>query len=337
MKKIISFFCFIFVLYGFSSGEKKVILKELINPNGIYVNEEGSKLYISDRGTIFVYSLKNYSLLNSFGRKGEGPGEFKNGRIGKIVIIKNKIIVNSIGRLIYFNINGELIKSIKVKIVPPKLNLIPNGNDFIGIGVNFSKFNIDLCLRIFNKNFEVKKTLLKVSQFKNGKINFFSTQIALNSYTVYKNNIYALSKDGNRIDVLNRKGDRINSFYHGFKRVRINKYEKALILNEIKNTNPLKYDSFKKRIILPENFPIISKIQASSDFLYVIGNKRNIKNKKLQSFVKVFDLKGKEILEKRIELNEFKDNISLISFTNFTLYQLKEIKDEYWELIIKHL
>ena len=50
-------------------------LPEIMTPNIIAVNE--NMLYISDRYSIIVYSLDDFSVLHRFGGKGEGPREFR--------------------------------------------------------------------------------------------------------------------------------------------------------------------------------------------------------------------------------------------------------------------
>jgi hypothetical protein len=50
-------------------------LPEIMKPNIIAVNE--NKLYISNQYSIIVYSLDDFSVLHRFGRKGDGPLEFR--------------------------------------------------------------------------------------------------------------------------------------------------------------------------------------------------------------------------------------------------------------------
>jgi len=338
MKKFIILLSCIFILFEFSFGNKSIVLKELMKPSAIYVGNE--RLFISEGTSIYIYSLKNYSLINKFGKKGEGPGEFRN-TIGLIVPTNTGLIINSVGRLSYYTTGGELIKSFRTGIIPPQFNYFPVKDKFVGISMNFKQLNSYFCVSIFDKEFNRQKQLLKIQQTKNGKIFFFAPQIAINSYFVYENKIYILSKNNSAIDILNYKGDKLKSFKHGFKKTKFNKKEKQIFLKLLnKSIKSMKKLSFnlKDNIMLPEYYPIITKLKVSNKIIYILGRKRNKENGKLQSIIRVFNLEGKKILENDINLN-FLDNTErvLITFDNFIFYKLKENENEEWILYIKHL
>ena len=59
----------------FFHAKRVTIFKELLKPNRIYLDQD--RIYITERTKVFVYSLKDYKLINTFGKQGEGPGEFK--------------------------------------------------------------------------------------------------------------------------------------------------------------------------------------------------------------------------------------------------------------------
>ncbi len=336
MKKTGILMVLILVLLTSLIHSKQIILKELMKPSAIYVGNE--RIYISEGTSIFIYSLKNDTLINKFGKHGEGPGEFKNA-IGKIVLTNNKVIVNSVGSLSYYSKDGELIKSIKTGIIPPQFNFFPIKDKFVGIAMDMKRLNSYFCVSVFDKEFNRQKELLKVQQTKNGKVFVFSPLMALNSYFVYENNIYILGENNSEIDVLNYKGDKINSFKHGFKKIKVNKKEKLKfleLLNGHKSLNKIKID-ISNSIVLPEYYPEISSLMISDKMIYVVGRKRR-KNRELSIVLQIFDLKGKIIVENDINLDGLdKTERILMTFDNFTLYQLKENENEEWILHIKHL
>jgi hypothetical protein len=87
-------------------------LPEIMKPNIIAVN--GNKLYISDQYTIIVYSLDNFSVLHRFGRKGDGPLEFR--LLPFLYFFAEKLWVRDGSKILIFSKGMKLIKEMRVPI-----------------------------------------------------------------------------------------------------------------------------------------------------------------------------------------------------------------------------
>ena len=74
MKKFV-LVLFIFFLLFTVYAERVAELPQLIKPNAICV--DNSRVYITQEKKVFVYTLDPFKLKTRFGKKGEGPGEFK--------------------------------------------------------------------------------------------------------------------------------------------------------------------------------------------------------------------------------------------------------------------
>jgi hypothetical protein len=79
----------------------------------------GSSIQVDDEGNVFFFELKhakivvfdrNGNFISSFGKKGEGPGEYKMAQ--RILLEGKKIIVPDMGRFHYFSKNGDFLKTI---------------------------------------------------------------------------------------------------------------------------------------------------------------------------------------------------------------------------------
>lgn len=97
-------------------GTKAASFSEFANPYSICVDAE--QLYISQGVTIFIYSLKDYRLINTFGREGEGPGEFHLRRQGgndEVLLQLNddQLLVSTVNKIVYFTKQGVFVKEIK--------------------------------------------------------------------------------------------------------------------------------------------------------------------------------------------------------------------------------
>jgi hypothetical protein len=75
MKQLKGLILFLILFLTFASradAGKVVPLIQLAKPNSITVDK--NHVYITDQGTISIYSLKDFKLEKAFGKKGEGPG-----------------------------------------------------------------------------------------------------------------------------------------------------------------------------------------------------------------------------------------------------------------------
>ena len=73
MRSILIFLFLILLLIPVLSAEE-VILAEIFNPSSIKVDDQ--KIYIVQDVNTFIYSVKDFKLINKFGKAGEGPREF---------------------------------------------------------------------------------------------------------------------------------------------------------------------------------------------------------------------------------------------------------------------
>ncbi len=93
-------------------GEKAFTLPQLEKPDSIAIHK--NHVYFSDQGSIFMYTLSDLSFVKSFGKAGEGPAEFKikpKDNIGvRFVGDGNRLMVNSMAKLSYFDLKGTFIK-----------------------------------------------------------------------------------------------------------------------------------------------------------------------------------------------------------------------------------
>jgi hypothetical protein len=102
------FLCIIFLLLTWPIlGMKVVELPDILKPHLIVADKD--QLFIVEDTSILVYSLKDFSLLKKFGKRGEGPGELKQ-FISGIDIQPDFILVNSIGRLSWFDRSWHFLK-----------------------------------------------------------------------------------------------------------------------------------------------------------------------------------------------------------------------------------
>ncbi|MCP4152633.1 MAG: hypothetical protein GY757_33160 [bacterium] len=113
--------------------EKVAELEEVYkSPTLSYFGDEGfyvvsGNLSGGDSLSINRYSNQDYCLKMKFGRRGEGPGEFR--FIQAFRVFPDFLFINSPGKNSYFSKDGRLIKEVKC---PPRLSpCVPVGDNFL--------------------------------------------------------------------------------------------------------------------------------------------------------------------------------------------------------------
>jgi hypothetical protein len=206
MTKRIIIYTSLLLLVASLWSEKVAVLKELNNPHfDIVVVKD--QLYIPEGHQIYIYSLKNFQLINKFGKRGEGPKEFRGDVY--LTIQPDHLLVESEGKISFFSKNGDYIREI---ICPQKARLIgltPVGNRYVGRGSSYTdpkdkiRYNT-ICFydSAFNQGSRITRTPSRFQRdgsimFMNGTFNF----------KVYKNLIFVQYHGKSfKLDCFDQKG-----------------------------------------------------------------------------------------------------------------------------------
>ncbi|MCP4213935.1 MAG: 6-bladed beta-propeller, partial [bacterium] len=168
------------------------------SPNLFGIDDE--YFYISDNHSmsIHMYSTKDFQLKHSFGKRGEGPGEFKN--IQELAVYDDFIFINSPGKISFFSKKGALME--ERKCPPHLIPCYPVGDNYVA---NIYKMpserdadnpSLNLNIVLLNSNFETSETLIDrnfeggfTHNFKTGEkeIRAFEDQW---DYFIYKDKVY---------------------------------------------------------------------------------------------------------------------------------------------------
>lgn len=324
----------IFIFVNFVFAEKVAIFPDLPRPHQIAVDND--QLYIIDHGTIYIYSLNDFKLKKKFGKRGEGPQEFKELFLKEGIVFDaqtDDIVVTSQGKISIFRKDGNCKKEIKVlsaHIVKP-------------LGKNYVGYE-----RFYNQdNVFVNKLYLYSSEMKQLKIVFArESHIQLRQgkgwiifaapfkYWTYDDKIYVAAEDDFVIHVFDYNGKPLPPIKMEYKRLKLPKDLKDGVRKYLK-TEPLYRDSyewFKRTTRVPEYFPAIRGFNVTDGKIYVrtYGKSGN----KTEFFI--FDTMGKWLKKVFLPIAEYNLEDSFpFTIKNGKLYQLIENPEtENYELYV---
>ncbi len=335
MKKI----CFLLLIsiVFFLYPEEVVILPHLQNPNSILADSK--QLYFADGATVLIYSRKDYRLIKKFGKKGEGPQEFKASGIGvKIRLSSDQIIVQSVGRLSFFTKEGNFIEQRDVNLI--YANSIQIGNKYVCFRQipNNKGDRLFISIELRDSNFKKEKEIYKFKNPMLGSkyINPFDLRVC--SCHIYKNKIFFDDEKGN-INVYNDRGMKLYTIKMDLGKVKANETHREKFIEQWKGGFlKFSYKEYKDRIKFPDHLPLIRDFHVTDDRIYVLTHKE----KEGKSEMIILNLEGK--IQKRTFVYLLDIDMLIPLFYNYYVIKNNRIfrlventENDKWELHISKI
>ncbi len=338
-------FLILFVQNQFSldlDKRKIVPIPELIKPDLLIV--DGKRLIIRQKMVVSVYSLKDFKLICSFGKKGEGPKEFKPYQFVEsginISILKNQIIVGSNKKLTFFSKNGKFIYEKKLNdAMAFNWRLLENG--FVAM-TYLTEGNIPyFSFSLYDINGEKIKNLINrmIPHYKQDNMVLWSKLAykSVSSFQLIGKKIYIPSGDKFAITVFDSMGKQEKIIKTNYKKLIVTDRDRQRIIEAWKESPYIKknWSSLKKVIKIPNVFPAINSIHVDGNKLFV----QTFKLEKGKTEFFIFDQFGNQI-QQIFLLIKYRNIIDTFPYTISAgkLYQLVENEDkEEWELQIEDI
>ncbi len=322
-------------------GEKVGVLAEIMKPDKLAVL--GDRLYCLEGASIYIYSLKDLSLIRKFGNIGEGPGELVVSPLLKndLNVTQDHVIINSENKVVFFNYNGKYLRETRVEglkglvLFKNRAIAITNEPDLANPKSNRS----DLALCLFDLAFRNKKILIRQPlQIGKRGINLLADSL---NFFVYDDKIFVeKSHQGFEIEVFDLNGKRLYSIRKEMKRIPVNDEYKQKVTQFIKLDPFIKmfggWDAVKKRLYFSDYFPFIRDIVIYRDRIYL----KTFGYKDSKDRFLITNLKG-STWETRYFFESVKPGLidmmigsscRFYFFRDSKYYYLKENDSEEWEL-----
>lgn len=325
------------------NASKVASFPQLTNPKHLIV--DNGQIIISDYPYVYIYSLDDFNLKKKFGGQGEGPGDFyipqQNMNLkerGMVISASPEYIVaSSVGRVSFFNRNGDFQKLSRSKYNKMNAKFIFFRGKLIGFMPGAGG---KLTISLFDPEMKNQKIILECKYWFNWTTfepsNMFDRASDSLLYATDDNKIFLSLGDSPRlsIDAFDPDGNKQFAITHKIETTRISKEFIAQCIDHFrakfraKSNHPL-----IKEIIdtMPEVFPAVRDMYADNGRLYVITFKESAG----QTQVLVFSTKGNFLKKANLPVKE-RNVEKLFSFSIYgnKFYQLVENEAEEWELFV---
>jgi len=119
--------------FSIDTEEAEIISTGLMNIEGFDVDSNGNILCLGDQrqDKIFFLFDRDGRFIQSFGRKGQGPGELRHATFMKINESDEVVVTDSARKLLFFKLDGELIREIRLGFQSSEVIPLENGTYLI--------------------------------------------------------------------------------------------------------------------------------------------------------------------------------------------------------------
>ena len=318
----------LFIREGYCA--KIVPLPDLKQAETILVDD--NQLYITEEASVYIYSLKDFKLKKVFGRKGEGPGEFRITLYRGLFLLlrKDYLVVDSYGRLSFFTKDGRF-KS-EFKIYPSAGKYVFLEDALVGVGFKqYDKLHY-FTFTLFDFKTKDKKEIYRYIHPWQPRQHYNPLEATrMPTYVAYDKKFYLRGEKGT-ILVFDHAGKALAPIRFPYHDVKFTAKDKDYYINWYKTDPKYKpiYETDKSRIEFPEYFPVIRDFLIADEKIYVL----TFEVKEGKNRVLVLDINGQFLQEAFIRLVE-ENAFRLFPYTvkGGILYQVPENEDEeIWEL-----
>lgn len=317
-------------------GERLAVLPEINKPS-FDVVMDGDRFYVVEGPRIFVYSLNDYSLLYQFGRRGEGPGEFKVGVDDHVYIVpqSDHLVIESEGRLSYFTRDGQFQREVKVPLRGYNL-LQPLQDKMVGFSDEMDKESKTYykILYIFSSDLRKEKEVCRSKH--NYQQSGFTLLRGTFLFKVHKEKIFVTYWGGDFImDCFDREGKLLYRIEDkAFKKRKTCSEDIRKIHDYFKKYHEDFYARSKAMIHIKEYWPAIGTFFLDGDRIYFLTYVGRKTEQGEEWLVYIYNTQGKFIKKLYLPLKE-QDiwQVYPATFYRGKLYQLLEnLETEEWEL-----
>jgi hypothetical protein len=316
---------------SFIFPEKIATFPDIFKPTGLFLHKD--HIYIVEFPLIHIYSLEDFRLIKSFGKKGEGPGEFKR-RIARMHFVDNKILVESRDKISYFTLEGKFLEE-KKAIYARGRQFFPIGDKFVGIASRRENNTLLRTFNIYNADFKkIKEFFYLKRELQPGRGRRpFDAPFGIG---VCNNRIVLAFQADFVINVFSHSGEKLFTIKEDYEKIKLTEDHKKAAYNwfRVASRGDMRiFELLKRNSVFPDYLPGFRGLSVMDNKVCVRTYK--FRDNKLEFYF--YDCSGKFLGKKYLPyIVPFYPDwgyAELFKIKNDRLYQLIESEEnEVWEL-----
>jgi len=310
-------------------GELVAKLPQVLNPFFITI-AEGRLYIVENSSTAHIYTMgeKGITFVKTFGREGQGPGEFD--FMYLIRVFKDHLDIPGSNKLSRFSLDGEYINEVKLPIGAFKGGIYRHGENYLAKDFQFDSMETTARIRLYDKNFKLIREIGARKEPRGiEKINLVSDYY---SPRVAGDQIFVIASGRESIvTVYDRNGTRQEEIRLPLEPIKMTAALKEAVIKPLKENwgSRSGWDAFEKRFYFPDQTPGLDHFEII-DGKFVTRTYRYRQN--YVEFV-IFDQQGRELRRMFLPFTGRLSNGVLFCFYQGRYFYLREnIEGEVWEL-----
>ena len=297
MRKVQTLFVSILFITGILPSTEIHDLPDLADPHMMAINN--NKLFVTELSRVYIYELPD-KLIRVFGKKGEGPGEFKAFSDQGLMVsfVDDLFCVGSNGRVSYFREDGTFVKEKRTG----------GGHTYSALGDHFvalrwgmvDKFSYNRII-LKDKDMGLVKVLEKKRNWYQEGKDINPVDVRNPRYVIMGGRIYAESQDG-AIHIFDSSGRELGVAKNEYALVEVTSRDREQYHEYYRTHKYYKesYYNLKTLIKFPKYYPPVKFFDASDGFLYVMTHVR----KDGKNEVYLYDAAGKYLRKSYIKMRD---------------------------------
>ena len=314
---------------GTASAELVAKLPQVMNP--FFITIADGRIYIvEDSVAVHIFTLdpQGVSLVKTFGRAGQGPGEFD--YIYTIRPFKDHLDIPGSHKLARFSLDGDYISEVAVTVGVFKGAVYRLGDGYVARDLNFDEKGSTTTIRLYDKDFKLVKEIgARTASEGLTKINLVADYFAPR---VAGDRLYVIdAAEDSVVTVYDRNGVPQKEIRLPLEPLKMTDALKAAVIKPLKEswTGPTRWEDFEKRLFFPNQTPGLDHFEVLDGKL--VARTYNYRQDKVE--FALLDEQGRELRRLDLPFTGRLSNGILFCFYQGRYYYLRENpEEEVWEL-----
>lgn len=314
---------------GTASAERVAKLPQVIDPYFLTI-ADGRMYIVENNVAVHIYALdaKGVSFVKTFGRNGQGPGEFD--AIHAIRPFKDHLDIPGTHKLARFSLDGDYLSEIAVTVGAFKGGIYRLGDGYVVRDVNFDDQGSTTTIRLYGSDFKLVKAIgSRTEPWSIMKINLVAAYYAPR---VWGDRLYVIDAARDTVvTVCDRTGARQKEIRLPLEPLKMTAALREAVIRPVKEgwTGPMPWAEYETRLFFPDKTPGLDYFEVL-DGKFVARTWRYRQDK--VEFV-LFDGQGHELRRLDLPFTGRLSNGILFCFYQGRYYYLRQNPDEeVWEL-----